>query len=156
MIINKELLLLKDEFLKEIRDLETKLNSKLEKQSIIIGCQNQEQEDKINLTIQKNEQLYENMLDQKMKLEKISVSQKKLNDMLISHEMRINTLLTENKKLFLNYDKIIADNLIVPGYIGSSCPYKNLSEYLQYNINEIQKIKNEKESDKKITAKNKK
>ena len=154
MIINKELLLLKDEFLKEIRDLETKLDSKLEKQSIILGCQNQEQEDKINLTIQKNEKLYENMLEQKNKLEKISelsVSQKKLNDMLISHEMRINTLLTENKKLFLNYDKIIADNLIVPGYIGSSCPYKNLSEYLQYNINEIQKIKNEKESDKKIT-----
>ena len=64
--------------------------------------------------------------------------------MLISHEMRINKLLTENKKLSSNYDKIISDNLVVPGYIGASCTFRNLSEYIQNNINEIQKIKKEK------------
>ena len=152
-MINKELLELKNEFLKELREIETKLDKKLENHSIILDIKNQEQEDKINLTVQKNEQLYDTMLNQKLKLEKISelnISQKKLNDMLISHEMRINTLITENKKLIKNYDKIITD-LSVPGYIGSSCMYRNISEYIQNNINEIQKIKNDKDYDKKLT-----
>ena len=152
-MINKELLQFKDEFLKQLREIEIKFEKKLEKQSIIIAIKNQEQEDKINLTIQKNDELLDTMLEQKTKIEKISelyTSQKKLNDMLITHEMRINNLLNDNKKLERNYDKIIIDNLRVPGYIGTSCTFKNLSEYIQNNINEIQRIKNEKENDKKI------
>ena len=152
-MINKELLQFKDEFLKELREIEIKFEKKLEKQSIIIAIKNQEQEDKINLTIQKNDKLLDTMLDQKTKIEKISelyTWQKKLNDMLITHEMRINNLLNDNKKLERNYDKIIIDNLRVPGYIGTSCTFKNLSEYIQNNINEIQRIKNEKENDKKM------
>ena len=152
-MINKELLQFKDEFLKELREIEIKFEKKLEKQSVIIAIKNQEQEDKINLTIQKNDELLDTVLDQKAKIEKISelyTSQKKLNDMLIAHEMRINNLLNDNKKLERNYDKIIIDNLRVPGYIGISCTFKNLSEYIQNNINEIQKIKSEKENDKKM------
>ena len=153
-MINKELLELKNDFLKEIREIETKLDKKLEIQSYIFDTKNHEQEEKINLSIKKNEELYDKMINEKLKIDKITelhVSQKKFNDMLISHEMRINTLLTDNEKLTKNYDKIISDNLTVPGYIGTSCTYKNLSEYIQNNINEIQKIKNEKEFDKKLT-----
>ena len=153
-MINKDLLQLKDEFLKDIRELEEKLEKKLERHSAVIEIRNQDQENKLNLAIQKNSQLFEDMMEQKIKIEKISelnISQKKLNDMLISHELRINNLITESKRLTINYDKIITDNLVVPGYIGTSCLYKNLSEYLQSNINDIQKMKNEKENDKKIT-----
>ena len=153
-MINKDLLQLKDEFLKDIRELEEKLEKKLERHSAVIEIRNQDQENKLNLAIQKNSQLFEDMMEQKIKIEKISelnISQKKLNDMLISHELRINNLITESKRLTINYDKIITDNLVVPGYIGASCLYKNLSEYLQSNINDIQKMKNEKENDKKIT-----
>ena len=153
-MISKELLELKNEFLKEIREIETKLDKKLEIQSYIFDTKNHEQEEKINLSIQKNEELYDKMINEKLKIDKITelhASPKKFNDMLISHEMRINTLLTDNEKLTKNYDKIISDNLTVPGYIGTSCTYKNLSEYIQNNINEIQKIKNEKEFDKKLT-----
>ena len=153
-MINIELLHLKDEFLKELREIETKLEKKIERNSTILEIKNQEQENKINLTIQKNEQIYDTMIEQKMKIEKISelyISQKKVNDMLMSHEMRINNLLTENRKLSKNYDKIITDNLTVPGYIGAKCPYKNLSEYILSNINDVSKMKIEKESDRKIT-----
>jgi adenylate kinase family enzyme len=152
-MVNREIIELKNEFLKELREIETKLDKKFEKQTIILDTINKEQEEKINLTIQKNEQLYDSMISQKLKIEKItelSIDQKRLNDMLISHEMRINNLLTENKKLSSNYDTIITDNLSVPGYIGASCTYKNLSEYIQSNIKEIQIIKKEKQNDKKL------
>ena len=47
-MINKELLELKNEFLKEIREIETKLDKKLEIQSYIFDTKNHEQEEKIN------------------------------------------------------------------------------------------------------------
>ena len=114
---------------------------------------NKEQEEKINLTYQKNEQLYEKMIYQKTNLEKIGkidISQKKLNDMLLSQEIKIQELSSSNQRLIVNYDKIITENLTVPGFIGSSCVYQNLCEYIKHNINEIEKIKIEKEAERKM------
>ena len=151
---NREILEIKNDFLKELREIEIKLDEKLEKCLLELETKNQAHEDKINSTFQKNEQLYNSMIDQKIKVEKITelyISQKRLNDILTSHEVRINNLVLENKKINKNYDKIVADNLIVSGYIGASCKYKNLSEYIEYNINEVQKLKNEKENNKRLT-----
>ena len=67
-MINKELLELKNDFLKELRQIEIKLDKKLEMKSIILETKSQEQEDKINLTLQKNKQLYDSMLNQKLKI----------------------------------------------------------------------------------------
>ena len=150
---NKEIAELKNEFLKEIREIEMKLNHKLDKYSLQLESNNKIQEDKLNNTYQKNEILYDRMINQKVQVEKISeiyISQKRLNDILNSHEVRINTLIKENKKLTKIQDKIITDNLMVSGYIGDNCTYKNLSEYIQYNINEVQKLKSEKEMNKKL------
>ena len=47
------------------------------------------------------------------------------------------------------YDKIISDNLYVAGFIGSSCQFRNLSEYINYNITEVSRLKMEKEQIKK-------
>ena len=153
-MLNKEIVELKNEFLKEIREVETKLDKKIEKQSLILDTRNNEHEEKINLNIQKNEELYDIMLKEKVKIEKLSelfVSYKKLNDMLMSHEIRINNLLAQNNKLSQNYNKILTDYLTVPGYIGASCHYKTLSEYIQNNINEMAKIKTLKESEKRVS-----
>ena len=150
---NKEIVELKNEFLKEIREIEMKLNHKLDTYSLKLEANNKIQEDKLNNTYQKNEILYDRMINQKIQVEKISeiyISQKRLNDILNSHEVRINTLIKENKKLTKIQDKIITDNLMVSGYIGDNCTYKNLSEYIQYNINEVQKLKSEKEMNKKL------
>ena len=153
-MISKEIMELKNEFLKEIREIETKLDKKLEKQSLILDNRNKEQEEKINLNIQKNEQLYDQMIKEKVNIDKISelfTSSKKLNDMLISHEIRINNLLSENTKLNKSYNRILTDNLTVPGYIGASCQYKNLSEYIQNNINEMSKLKSQRENAKRTS-----
>ena len=153
-MISKEIMELKNEFLKEIREIETKLDKKLEKQSLILDGRNKEQEEKINLNIQKNEQLYDQMIKEKVNIDKISElfsSSKKLNDMLISHEIRINNLLSENNELTKSYNRILTDNLTVPGYIGASCQYKNLSEYIQNNINEMTKLKNQRENAKRTS-----
>ena len=49
------------------------------------------------------------------------------------------------EQLKTKYDKIVLDNLLVPGIVGMSCPYKNLSDYINNNSLEISKMKMEKE-----------
>ena len=153
-MLNKEIVELKNEFLKEIREVETKLDKKIEKQSLLLDNRNKEHEDKINSNIQKNKELYDIMLNEKVQIERVSelfISYKKLNDMLMSHEIRIKNILTQNNKLSQDYNKIITDYLTVPGFIGASCQYKTLSEYIQNNIIEMAKLKNQKESEKRVS-----
>ena len=153
-MFNKEIVELKNEFLKEIREVETKLDKKILKQSLILDARNKEHEEKINTNIQKNEELYDIMLKEKVQIEKLSelfVLYKKLNDMLMSHEIRINNILAENNKLSQNYNKIVTDYLTVPGYIGASSQYKTLSEYIQNNIIEMAKLKHQKEREKRVS-----
>ena len=152
-MVNKEILDLKEIFFKELREMESSIKKNFLEISSNLDKINKEQEEKINLTYQKNEQLYEKMIYQKTNLEKIGkidISQKKLNDMLLSQEIKIQELSSSNQRLIVNYDKIITENLTVPGFIGSSCVYQNLCEYIKHNINEIEKIKIEKEAERKM------
>ena len=101
------------------------------------------------------EQLFNEMINEKNNLEKIDqfiISNKRLNDMVMSHELKIKELNISNKRLTSNYDNIIINNLTVPGFVGNSCVYPNLSGYILHNINEVDKIKNEQEAEKKILA----
>ena len=83
------------------------------------------------------------------KINEFDSFQNKVNDMLIAHEIRINNNVKEINNISSKYDKIISENIYIPGFIGPSCHYKTLSEYINNNIDEINKIKIEKETLKK-------
>ena len=59
----------------------------------------------------------------------------KVNDMLLTHEIRINNNIKDIANFSSKYDKIISENFLVPGFVGPSCQYKTLSEYIIFNIN---------------------
>ncbi len=79
------------------------------------------------------------------KFEEFENFKKKADGILITHEVRINSTANDIDQLRFKYDKAITDNLTVKGYIGSSCRYKSIGEYLMNNFNEMAKLKNEKE-----------
>ena len=56
--------------------------------------------------------------------------------MIISQNVRINKIFEEVEKIKSKYDNIFEKNFTVPGFIGHSCKYKNLSEYIIHNIKE--------------------
>ena len=152
-MVSKEITDLKEIFFKELHEVEKNFKKNLAEILSSLEENNKQHEVKINLTIKKNEQLYNEMLLEKNNLDKIGqlqISQKKLNDMLISHEIKIKDLLASDKKLNLKYEKILSDNLTVPGFVGPSCIYKNLSEYIQHNILDIERMKIEKEAERKM------
>ena len=60
--------------------------------------------------------------------------------MVVTHDLRIKNNMDEILQMKLKYDRIISDNLYVSGFIGPTCQFKNLSEYLFYNISEFSKV----------------
>ena len=134
----------KESILKNLHDLETKLTSTLSNKVLILNKEYESIKEKMNLFEENNKALVE----QKLKAEKINELESfknKVDGMLITHSIRIKNSLDDISKIKTKYDKIISDNLYIPGFIGSSCQFKNLSEYLSYNISEFSKIKREKE-----------
>lgn len=82
----------------------------------------------------------ETVTEQKVKIGKIEDLEKfkkKGEDQLITHEIRINNLRKEFDRSVEKNDRIYVDNLIVPGYIGECAQYKNMKEYIDYNIDTV-------------------
>ena len=142
----------KEEILKSMREFETKLTSKIEDKESALNNDYQSFIQKINGLMNNNKEMISAIISQKLKLEKIGELENfknKVDSMLITHEIRIKNSLDEIDKIKTKYDKIIADNLYVTGYIGSSCQYKNMSEYINFNIADVSRLKMEKEQHKK-------
>lgn len=104
--------------------------------------------EKIGLIMENNKQILETLTLQKFKLKKFSDYEpfkNKIESMLTSHEIRINSIIKDLFNFRTKYDKIIADNLFVPGFIGQSCQFRTLPDYLLNQILEVSKTKTEKE-----------
>ena len=105
-----------------------------------------------NKLIEDNKRIMDCFLEEKYQIDKIENLEKlanKSNDSLISHEIRIGNIQDEIRSIKTKYDKIVLDNLNVPGIIGLSCPFRNLSYYIRSNVTEMAKLKSESESVKK-------
>ena len=138
----EELKKLKEEIISKIKEEQKNFEEKLEKKF--------EENIKImsdaNKKFKENEQFLDNLLSQKYFLEKVENLDKnssKFNDTLLAHEIRISKNIDEINSLRTKYDKVILDNLLIPGQIGPSCAYKNLGQYLKDNIYEMKKMKEE-------------
>ena len=66
----------------------------------------------------------------------------KMNELLTSHDLRINNLIKDLSNACFKYDKIFLNNLMLPGKIGDFCKYKNLREYLEYTFNQFLQFDN--------------
>ena len=152
-MVENEINDLKENFYKLLYEMNSSLKKDISKVNSALNEKYKENQDKLNLAILKNEELFYKMINEKNNSEKIgqlNISHKKLNDMIMSQELKIKELISSNQRLTLNYDRIITDNLTVPGFVGSSCTYRTLSDYIMHNIKEIEKIKAEKEAEKRL------
>ena len=143
-----EVNLFKDELLGNIHDLEKKLNERINNIENRLITDLDKFSNNMNIFLEKNKDMVLSVVSQKLKLDKISeleTFKKKVDDMLITHGIRIKNNLDDISKMKVKYDKIVSENLYVPGFIGSSCQYRNLSEYLSHNISEVSKIRIEKD-----------
>ena len=138
----------KEEILKNIRIFQEDLIKKINSKMIELNTDYKKFHQNLSQLSENNKKLIESIITKNVNFEKISSLENfrnKVDSILITHEIRINNNIEEISSIKTKYDKALIDNLLVPGYVGSSCQFKNIGEYIIHNINEISKIKSDKE-----------
>ena len=143
-----ELVQLKEDVFKELRKLDKKFTDLYKEKTSNISKDILAPLDKINIMLNKTEQMFQAVTEQQIKIDKITeleTFKNKANDVIISHDIRIKSLIKDVENIIFKYDREISQNLTVPGFIGVSSRFKTLSEFLLYNIDEMAKLKMEKD-----------
>ena len=149
----QEVLQVKDDILKNNRELEEKIKSHIDVYGNKFKMDINSFSDRIQKVTDSNEKFMKTLPNINYKLSKIDQIEKfnvRTDHKLTSFEVRISAILEQIEKIKTKYDKIILDNLFVSGHIGGAhCQYENLSEYLAVNINDVNLLKLEKDQMKK-------
>ena len=143
-----DLMEFKDEIFKKIRLLEKKLMDEIKLKYTQLNENNHQLENKLTIINENADSLLEFITTQKLNSEKVSeleISQNKVEQNMTVHEMKLKVLTLEIDKMKSKYDKIFEESLQVPGYVGPGCQYKTISEYIQNNIQEFSKLKNDRD-----------
>ena len=144
----KEFNSFKNEILKLVNTMESKLMEQINLKTIEFLSKITHFEDKIKNFEKDNSSMKTLFTDQKVKIEQIfdyERIQKKLESIVFTHDLRLNGAIKDINNLKVKYDKIMSEHLSVAGFIGPSCQYKTIGDYLSHNIKNISKFKSEKE-----------
>ena len=141
-----------EQILNYINGIETNLMDKINTKNSEINKSLNNFETKINGLLENNELVKEILFNHKIyknKLTEFESFKNKADNMLISHEIRMQSNISDIDFLKVKYDKIITENLLVPGYIGPACQFKNLADFLSNTMIDLNKIKKDKDDRKK-------
>ena len=153
-----ELMYIQNELLGDIKNVEKKLEVKLKKNNqsfeeykIVLEKKLDYLENVYNALIQRIQptKIDEGFDEKKIFYEINSINQKMENNYFILKN-DINSLRNEMKDSTYKYEKIISDNLQIPGLIGYKSKFLNISEFLQNlykKYNDLYKSKSQQESD---------
>ena len=140
-----DLLLFKEDFLKTIKNLKEEINIKIKEK--LEGCNNLiEDANKrlYNYDTDKNAFLTKlNFIEEKNEiLSKIDEIKSKLKNEINVHSIHIETSQKDISNMRFKYDRIVTNNLLVPGLVGPMCKFSNLREYIINDRGEISNIFN--------------
>ena len=136
-----------NEILGDVKQMETKLNEKFSQMKKFLDSETQKYDNKIEDLTNRFTLLTEKFNDQSNTLkieESIKKSRQRLEELLTKIEIKLNILDKDFHNSCFKYDKIVTNNLLVPGLIGTSCPYDTLKPFLEYTnqkLNELLKYK---------------
>ena len=141
-------ILFKEEFLKYLGEFKKEINSNMEKDQKKYDTFIDNANKLISsLNIQNTYLSKLNFLEEKNEIFlHINKIEKDLANQIMVNKVNLTACQKDLSKACFKYDKMITDNLLVPGIIGKSCKYPNLKEYLIKNREEM--ISNSKETKK--------
>ena len=151
-MLHSDLMQFKDEMLKNLREMELKIMNKVNKNQENFSSNLDTLSSSINSLQLSTNSMADEITEQKLNINKIfSIESdlKKFNTSLSTQEKKINDFLIEITYLRDKFEKSLADSLLVPGYIGKNCKYNNFVDYIINTTKEINRLKSEKDYDKK-------
>ena len=133
-----------DSHLFDIRKIEEVLNSKLESTTSSLTEKVEELITQMTRIETQFNHITSNLQEYKIKMDKVDdlvIFKTKITDQLTSHEIRINDTAKDLSNTKYKYDRIVLDNLKVPGFIGENCDFPNLKSYIISNRKDIAELK---------------
>ena len=138
----------KEEILKNVHDFEEDLLKKINTKMNELNSDYKKFHQNLKNLSENNKKLIDSLTSKNLDFEKIASLEQfrnKVDSILITHEIRINNNIVEISSIKEKYDRALIENLLVPGYVGPSCQFKNIGEFIIYNLSEVSKIKSEKD-----------
>ena len=138
----------KEEILKNVHDFEEDLLKKINTKMNELNSDYKKFHQNLKNLSENNKKLIDSLTSKNLDFEKIASLEQfrnKVDSILITHEIRINNNIEEISSIKEKYDRALIENLLVPGYVGPSCQFKNIGEFIIYNLSEVSKIKSEKD-----------
>ena len=133
--VRNDFLFFQNEILTDVKKVETRINEKIAQTTDFIDQQNQKIENKFKEINTRFETLSNQMQekDTSHKFEALLQQIKhKIDESISKMEIKLNLLDRDLNDACFKYDKVISNNLKVPGLIGSSCPYDSLKPFLEF------------------------
>ena len=149
---HSELMQFKDEMLKNLREMERKIMTKVNKNQTDFSTDLMAITKSVNSIKENNNSIIDSITEQKLSLDKIATIEselKKFNSNLKSQEKKLNDSIIEISYIRERSEKSLSDSLCVPGIIGKNCRFNSFNDYIINNMNEINKLKSEKDFNKK-------
>ena len=144
--IKSDIILFKDETLKTLRQIESQLLEKIKLKDLETESKISEFNSKLDKFQEINKRMYESILEQQVNLEKLkhlNEFKTKTDSKMISIDAKLNNYFSDLISIRTRYDKLLEENLTVPGVIGYSCKYRKISDYIKYNVSIIDQINKE-------------
>jgi hypothetical protein len=138
--MKQDLLFFKNDILKDLRQIEEKLNLKLTQQSLINHEQYEAYDKKLDLLSTKITNI-ETMVTDNTNVTKIlnefQTFKSKTENYLFTLNSRLINIQKESKDSIIKIEKMLDDNIKYPGIIGKNAKFSNLRFFVDYVINNL-------------------
>ena len=143
--LKQDILFLKEDILKEFRQIETTLNVKYERQynSTLTKLRKFETTiESMNNKIMELSNLLSTDKHIKQKLSNLFEFKQKVSDTIISLQINIKSNESTIKEAINKYDKILSETVLYPGVIGNNCQFQKFHNFIDYVITNIKQFIN--------------
>ena len=137
--LKNDFLLLKEDTLKDFREIKEKMVNKYSNLDELINKKLNFFEERINLIELKFVELSKFLITSKLLKEKIDqlfVYKEKLEDLVLKEKIKLENLTKNTDTNFQRIYKILSDSVIYPRIIGKNCKHKNFHELIDYILNQ--------------------
>ena len=143
--VKNDFIFFQNEVLSDLKKIDSKTNDKVNQINTFITQQNEKTDIKIKDLITRIELLSSQIQEKKNSENTLNIIQpikQKIEENISKLDIKVNLLEKDLDNACFKYDKIVANNLTVPGVIGSSCPYETLRPFVEFvNMKIIELLK---------------
>ena len=146
--IRQDILLFKEEVLKDIKIVQKEFSNKFSKMQDLLKDQINIYESKVNTFEQRIKNLSNLVSSDRsiiQKIEELIKFKEETKDKILTDSIRITNLESDYKVGIKNIEKILSSSVIYPGLIGYSGKFKSFHDYMDFVLNQISDLNSFKE-----------